>query len=61
MKVCLYASYKKKRIGRYLSDMFPIQNGLNEGHSLSPLLLFGFRMCHKRQTKLGDTSAANQR
>jgi len=43
-----------------MSDIFPIQNALNEGHSLSPLLLFGFRMCHKRQIKTRETSAANQ-
>jgi hypothetical protein len=27
------------RIGRHLSDKFPIQNGLKQGDALSPLLL----------------------
>jgi hypothetical protein len=32
-------TYSKVRIGRYLSDSFPIQNGLKQGDTLSPLLL----------------------
>jgi hypothetical protein len=28
----------KVRIGKYLSDTFPIQNGLKEGYALSPLI-----------------------
>jgi hypothetical protein len=28
---CLNETYSKVRIGKYLSDNFPIQNGLNEG------------------------------
>jgi hypothetical protein len=28
----------KVRIGRHLSDTFPVQNGLKQGDSLSPLL-----------------------
>jgi hypothetical protein len=30
--------YGKVRIGKYLSDNFPIQNGLKQGNALSPLL-----------------------
>jgi hypothetical protein len=33
MKLCL-----KVRIGKYLSDNFPIQNGLNQGDALLPLI-----------------------
>jgi hypothetical protein len=29
---------RKVRIGKYLSDDFPIQNGLKQGDALSPLL-----------------------
>jgi hypothetical protein len=29
----------KVRIGKHLSDSFPIQNGLKQGEALSPLLL----------------------
>jgi hypothetical protein len=35
IKMCLNETYSKVRIGRHLSDSFPIQNGLN---ALSPLL-----------------------
>jgi hypothetical protein len=30
--------YSKVHIGKYLSDNFPIQNGLKQGDALSPLL-----------------------
>jgi hypothetical protein len=34
----LKETYVKVRIGKHLSDMFPIQNGLKQGDALSPLL-----------------------
>jgi hypothetical protein len=36
-------TYSKVRIGKHLSDNFPIQNGLKEGDALSPLL-FNFAL-----------------
>jgi hypothetical protein len=36
--MCLNETYSKVRIGKHLSDSFPIQNGLKQGDSLSPLL-----------------------
>jgi hypothetical protein len=36
-------TYSKVHIGKHLSDNFPIQNGLKQGHALSPLL-FNFAM-----------------
>jgi hypothetical protein len=41
----LYVSetYSKVRIGKHLSDHFPIQNGLKQGDALSPLL-FNFAL-----------------
>jgi hypothetical protein len=39
--MCLNESYSKVHIGKYLSDSFPIQNGLKQGDALS-LLLFNF-------------------
>jgi hypothetical protein len=39
----LSETYSKGRIGTYLSDSFPIQNGLKEGDALSPLL-FNFSL-----------------
>jgi hypothetical protein len=38
IKMCLNETYRKVRIGKYLSDNFPIQNGLKQGDALSPLL-----------------------
>jgi hypothetical protein len=34
----LNETYSKVRIGKLLSDTFPIQNGLKQGDALSPLL-----------------------
>jgi hypothetical protein len=36
--MCLNETYSKVCIGKYLSDSFPIQNGLKLGDALSPLL-----------------------
>jgi hypothetical protein len=41
--ICLNETYSKVRIGIYLSDMFPIQNGLKQGDALSSLL-FNFSL-----------------
>jgi hypothetical protein len=38
INMCLCETYSNFRLGRHLSDMFPIQNGLKEGDALSPLL-----------------------
>jgi hypothetical protein len=42
-KICLNETYSKVRIGKHLSDSFPIQNGLKQGDVLSPLL-FNFAL-----------------
>jgi hypothetical protein len=39
IKICLNETYCKVRIGKHLSDNFPIQNYLKQGDALSPLLL----------------------
>jgi hypothetical protein len=38
IRVCLNETYSKFRIGKYLSDIFPIRNGLKQGNALPPLL-----------------------
>jgi hypothetical protein len=38
IKMCLNETYSKVRIGKYLSECFPIPNGLKQGDALSPLL-----------------------
>jgi hypothetical protein len=43
IKMCLNETYSKVRIGKHLSDGFPVQNGLKQGHALSPLL-FNFAL-----------------
>jgi hypothetical protein len=42
-KLCLNETYNKVCICKYFSDSFPIQNGLKQGDSLSPLL-FNFSL-----------------
>jgi hypothetical protein len=47
--------HSKVRIGKHLSDSFPIQNGLKQGDALSPLL-FNFALKYvirKTQEKAG--------
>jgi hypothetical protein len=39
IKLCLKETYNEVHIGKYMSDGFPIQNGLKQGDALSPLLL----------------------
>jgi hypothetical protein len=38
IKMCLNKSYGKVRMGRNLSDAFPIQNDLKQGDAIPPLL-----------------------
>ena len=38
IKMCLTETYSRVRVGKNLSDMFPIRNGLKQGDALSPLL-----------------------
>jgi hypothetical protein len=37
--MCLNETYSKVRVGKFMSDKFPIQNGLKQGDAVSPLLL----------------------
>ena len=38
IKMCLTETYSRVRVGKNLSYMFPIRNGLKQGDALSPLL-----------------------
>jgi hypothetical protein len=37
--MCLNETCSIIQVGKHLSDMFPIRNGLKQGDALSPLLL----------------------
>jgi len=43
IKMCLTETYRRVRVGKNLSDMFPIRNGFKQGDALSPLL-FNFAL-----------------
>ena len=43
IKLCLNEMYSRVRVGKNLSDIFPIRNGLKQGDALSPLL-FNFAL-----------------
>ena len=43
IKMCLTEAYSRVRVGKNLSDMFPIRNGLKQEDALSPLL-FNFAL-----------------
>ena len=41
--MCLTETYSRVPVGKHLSDMFPVRNGLKQGDALSPLL-FNFAL-----------------
>ena len=43
IKMCLTETYSRVQVGKNLSEMFPIKNGLKQGDALSPLL-FNFAL-----------------
>jgi hypothetical protein len=43
IKMCLTETYSRIWVGKNLSDMFPIRNGLKQGDALSPLF-FNFAL-----------------
>ena len=43
IKMCLTETYSRVRVGKNLSDRFPIRNGLKQGDALSSLL-FNFAL-----------------
>jgi hypothetical protein len=45
IQMCLNETYCTVSIGKYQSDKFPIQNGLKDGDTLSPLL-FNFALIY---------------
>ena len=41
--MCLIETYSRVRVGKNLSDMFPVRNGLKQGDAISPLF-FNFAL-----------------
>jgi hypothetical protein len=39
INLCINETYSKVRIGKHLSDTFPIQNDIKQGYALTPLIL----------------------
>ena len=37
-KMCLNENYRRFRVGKHMSDMFPIRNNMKQGDALAPLL-----------------------
>jgi hypothetical protein len=50
IKMCLSETYSRVWVGKHLSDMFLIKNGLKHGDALSPLL-FKFALEHAIRRK----------
>jgi hypothetical protein len=49
IKMCLTKTYSRVRVGKNLSEMFPIRSGLKQGDALSPLLFnLAFEYANKR-------------
>ena len=44
IKMSLTETYSRVRVGKDVSDMFPIRNDLKQGDAVSPLL-FNFALC----------------
>jgi hypothetical protein len=54
IKSCVNETYSRVRVGRYLSDMFAIENGLKQTDALSPFLINLALQCVIRRVQLNQ-------
>ncbi len=54
IKMCLTQTYRRVRVGKNLSDMFPIRNVLKQGDALSPLLFKFALVCDIRRVQVNQ-------
>jgi len=46
IKMCLTETYSRVQVGKNLSDMFPIRNGLKQGDTITITFQLCFTVCH---------------
>jgi len=44
--MCLNKTYSRGQVGKYLSDMLPIKNGVEQGDAISPTIAFQCCLLH---------------
>ena len=54
IKLCLNETYSRVRVGKCLSDMLPIKEGLKQGDALSPLLFSFAKECTIRMVQVNQ-------
>jgi len=54
INMCLSETHSNVRVGKHLSDMLPIQNGLKEGDVFWPLLLILVSECINRRVQVNQ-------
>jgi hypothetical protein len=54
IKMCVNETYSRVRVGKHLSAMFPIKNGLKQWDALSPLLYNFALKCHNGRVQLNQ-------
>jgi hypothetical protein len=52
IRMCLNETYSKVRTGKNLSDAFHIQNGLEQGYSITIAFQLSFKICFQEGLEL---------